>query len=391
MGSIRKPVAVVAVAAALSSLPAAALAFTLNGAEFQASELSFCVEATPDDVTVAQAKTLLDAAIDEWHEVPHKKNSGSALTLTHHTTCQYGGVGATDYRLVVIASASYNVWADLDTGRIVFNDSRDWWDGGGTRPNGKFSYQGVLTHEMGHTFGLGHSGGAPWTFDSSTEEPTMAQCGPTPSTGDELSEDFETLQQDDWGGASWATNLTYDYFNANGGFEDGSTHWYRSNTSQISTGTAYARHGDLGLRMQSSGNYIYITSVYDPYILDVLEKTEVPGMTDNPTMRVRVSRRHTQASTTGGLQIQYRLGWIEYDDDGQCKVPAYQDFYWASAKVDLGGVCADLGTSWKKCERSILINSFGVDNDAAAFRIFFESTSSSHLYVDMAGVYEENT
>jgi hypothetical protein len=392
------------VAALIVALPTASVvAFTITETgkyllDDSNPPVSFCIDGSgswfldgygaPSRVSVARAKGRLKDAIENWETAPGK-NSAQAFNLAYHSTCQ----SSTDFRVQAdvpnAIPSGVHGWAKVSEGVILMQDEDPWYDGIGTQASNEWSFEGVLTHEIGHVLGLGHAGHWAWTYDSSSQFPTMAEKG-----SELVSETFVSLQQDDWGGASWAAVTAAPYFSANSGFEKEFTHWYRSNIYQITPQSVAAYTGDLGAQLASSGNYIYMTSVYDPWIYEFpLGFVQVSGMDDSPLFTMRTHYRHASGSTTGGVEISWQREFLDYRERGTPKinkVDGYEKTHSLSMR-EAFPECPDQGTTWKLCAWS---TSFGLSQnelDAAAIRPFFESTSTGHLYLDKAGVYEVGT
>lgn len=343
-------------------------AFT-RGAQSPRYSVTYCVESTPSDVSMSQANTLLANAIAHWHAAPDQDDA-QAMSLTRHDPCQSG----TDVRIRA-ASLSTGVLASASSTTITFTTSVSWWDGAGSRESHEYAYEGILAHEMGHTFGLGHSGGGKWTYDGDYT-PTMADCV---SQGD--SAVMDTIQQDEWGGAAYARGGARRYWNANPGFEKDFSHWARSSTS-IVVGSAYAITGNRGVKMPSSGNYLYMTTVYDPWVGS--GGGQVQSMSTSPSLQVFGFYRHPASGTTGGVKVQYVYRYLRYDSS-ICKREADANATHTSwsAVTDLKS-CGDPGTSWTSCSGSVTISNTST-NDATVFRAYIRSTSSSDVYVDKVG------
>lgn len=338
------------------------------------SVVSYCIASTPPGVTVARAKVLLDSAIASWHAASGP-NTARALSLSQDDPCQT----ATHVRVRAGALPAGTIAVvNLANTTITFNNSYEFWDGIGIQGE-RYSYQGILAHEMGHSLGLGHAGGTKWSYDGYL--PTMAQCG---SYADSAA--MATIQQDDWGGAAYLRGGTPRYWSANPGFEADFSHWARSSTTDVTVGSAYALTGNRGVRMASSGNWMYITSVYDPYhpIND-----PVDNMSTNPSLRVLGWYKHPSAGTTGGVQVQYDYRYLRYEQSSAvwCKRDADDSAtHTAWFGVENLRSCGDPGTIWTSCEGGVTIPNSTI-NDATVFRAYIRSTSSGAAYVDKVGAY----
>ncbi len=377
--------ALVAVAAALAvAIPSAAFAFTVHDtANTPDWSVNFCVESAPPSVGVTRARELLSEAIDEWHSAPGQ-NSDQALVLYQDDVlpCAEGA-----YRIRYVDWGG-GPWAQTLHGDLLIEFyGTAWWDGNGTQGS-DWSYLGVLTHEMGHAFGLHHAGNTFWTYDGNYL-PTMAEC---PADGQGAAETvyLETIQQDDWGGATYLRGGARRYWNANPGFEQGLTHW---GSSGASVGSAYAFTGSAGVRLAAQGNKVWITSVYDPWATEFStsnppEQQEMPGMdTSDPVFHVFGYYRHESEDSKKGVKVQYRTRYLQYDGT-TCKRNGFEDHTTWSALTLLTPVCnQDPGLYWLSCDRTVVIDN-SESNDATVLRAYLRSiTPDGAVYVDKVGVF----
>lgn len=138
-----------------------------------------------------------------------------------------------------------------------------------------------------------------------------------------------------------------------------------------------ANTGLRGVRMAASGDYVYITSVYDP--------VSGNNMTTSPTVHVAGYYKHPSAGTTGGVRAQYDRAYLRWDTS-LCKRTAGATRTTWLGVTNLGTVCGDPGTSWTLCDRSVSL-SLDSTNDSLVFRSYLRSTSSAAVYVDRVGSY----
>ncbi len=279
----------------------------------------------------------------------------------------------------------FNVDAVASTGSstITFDLGRQWWNGNGSRSSGEYSYEGILVHEMGHTVGMGHSGGFRWSDDGAA--PSMQDC--VASGG---SVGYQTIERDDWSHAAniggHASGKT-PFLNANPGFERGTSHWGTSSTSLTNSAK---RTGAYGVRLNRAGAFVWIGTSYDPWDLDSNDsQVRVSRMSLNVSFRIRADHRHTSPSTTGGVQLRWNRRSLRYDEyGGSCKTSAGGTHGSWLGQVALGTACSDPGTTWKLCARQPsspeIFQKSG--NDAMILRPLVLSTSSGYAYIDRVGI-----
>jgi hypothetical protein len=200
----------------------------------------------------------------------------------------------------------------------------------------------------------------------------MAECITPGAEGETVW--LESLAQDDWGGVAWVRGGVARYWNANPGFEKDFSYW--GHNSGTSVGSTYAQTGNRGVRLAGSGDYVYITSVYDP--------VRGSNMVDSPTITVRGYYRHTAASTTGGVQARYDRAYLQWNTS-LCKRTAGATATTWLGMTNLGSACGDPETVWTPCSRSIGFTLSSI-NDSLVFRARLQSTSSAAVYVDRVGV-----
>lgn len=335
--------------------------------------VSYCVESSPPNVSTAQAVVLLDKAIAHW-EVAGGLNGTPAVDPSRDEPCQAG----TD---VVLRSGtpSAGSLAEASNDDIVFSSTASWWDGVGSRQTNEWAHEGIAVHEMGHTMGMGHAGDGNWTYDGGAI-PSMAQCG-SPAEVEYL----DSIQQDDWGNAvnvgMRATGNSTEFWNANPGFEKGLTHWARS-SSGITASSTYKHTGALGVRIPANNGWLCMTSVYDPYHPI---SNPVDNMDLTPRIHVKTDYRHQFTSTTGGVKVQYRWAYLNYDTAANCRRNADPDPQPFSGVITLLS-CGDKGTAWSVRDGSVTIAN-SVTNPATIFRAYVRSTSSFRVYIDRTGAY----
>jgi hypothetical protein len=234
--------------------------------------------------------------------------------------------------------------------------------------------------------GMDHAGDANWSADNAF--PSMAQCL-TQAT----SQQQETISNDEWAhAANIAGHATGKpaYITANPGFEEELSHWgVGFSADDVTVGAAYAHTGNLGIRL-TPGSFIYSTVVYDPWRLNGTNDQDVaPGMdSTSVTFRIRADLRHAVGSTTGSAQMKLNQREFNYTTaTTNCKVSSGGAPGPWLGQVYIGTACPEASTAWATCPPREFVESFPTgSSDARWLRPVVVSTSSSHLYVDRAGM-----
>jgi hypothetical protein len=342
----------------------------------------------------AYERVQLQQAIDEWASAGGIDGAG-ALSFTLDYPCN----SSTDVRVdsdhlgasqLAVTSGGYD--------RITFNVDKNWWYNDSLpQQSGEYSYQGILTHEMGHAFGLHHTGDTEWSDD--VEIPVMNAC-----TTASLSVGMEHLAMDDWGAAvnvaAHATGKT-PFFSANPGFEAGLAQWRPTDSSiTIVTGANPAvKTGAKAARLGSINDYLYAGILFDPYIMtttqSVSSKMVAGSSTNQVQFTMRADFRHEASGTTGGLRMKFNERTENYGPPSSngCKDSAPHSAGPFLGQVTVGTDCPDPGTSWTPCQRAFFryfpTTSSNQDDfgDARMFRPVFLSTSTGAMRLDRAGIY----
>jgi len=356
-----------AVVLATGALAQVASAVTLNDAP-RDHTVTYCVESAPPGISVPEAKAELDEAMDEWEEAPGQ-NAGSALKLSR-INC------ANDPEFVIVSidlgenGPVAQVERSVDPPEVRFNEFFTW-DVDPTDPL-DYSYKGVLTHEMGHTFALGHSGNALWTWDTSTDLPTMAQCG-SPAETIEL----ETIKLDEWGGANWVKGEQH-FWSADSGFEEPAGDWVLAGSAVFST--AAAHKGTWGLKLPSEGAYAYTQILYDPWLTAAGIPPLSPRMETNPELELRGWTRMT-AGAAGTVRYKVKLNYFAYAG-ATCKRDVTTAAYLGWSASTLVATC-NVTTSWTRCDDTFMLpDPLTAVVDAVAIQL----TARSHLTSGSADV-----
>ena len=262
------------------------------------------------------------------------------------------------------------------------NSDYDWWDGVGSMPAGHVSYEGVLVHELGHGFGLGHSGDNNWTYDGSNE-PAMADCG----SNSETRTTWESVQQDDWGSAVHIGGGWPYFWSANPGIEAGQADWGKSGTVTFGS-QSYVFSGSKSVRIRHNGNYAYETQVLDPNIGqgNGLHPHHDAGTSADP-IRAYGRAWYITPYSTGELWIGQNKATLTYEADG-CKSSSNSDPSGFTG-YSIVAKCYK-STAWTVCsgykEYTDLTNNDD-DGEALIIRQRFRNKASNSVFIDAAGIY----
>ncbi len=327
--------------------------------------VSYCVASAPPEVGITRARTLLDSALNAY-ELASGQNTAQALSFTQNNPCTSG----TNVRVTYAATSDPNNIAEAGATEIRFNPAFTFWDGIGTRASQEYYYAGIMASEIGHTVGMLHAGGPKWSYDGNL--PSMVDCQ---SEADSVV--TASLAQDDWGMAAWVrAGGVNNIWSANPGFETDFSYWgHSSGTASAST---YARTGSRGVRLAASGDYVYITSVYDPYNGD---GTVTAGMSTTPDLGVSVDYKTTTG--TGGVTPQYQYQYIRWSATG-CKHTADGSATVTSWSALTNMTAFGTSTSWRSVAPTVRINN-STTNRSTAFRARVKSSSTAAVYIDRVG------
>lgn len=335
---------------------------------------SFCVLSVPSGVSLTNARARLNDAIAEW-ETPGNTDGGTALSLTSVTTT--GCTGA-DIKITSGTPSVPSAVAETRDTRdeIRMNSAFDFWDGSGTYDGTKWSYLGVLTHEMGHVFALFHEGGSNWSKDGFV--PTMEDCPSAPSASVAL----ESLAQEDWGGASWVRGGARAIWTSNPGFEDGWTHWGRSAGTSMSSTYAFA--GSQGVRLSSSSDYVFITHTYDPWVSS--GNLNTAAMDSTPLLAMYGNYKNP-SGTSGGVKVQVEFRYMQYTwATSGCRSTNNSSVTYTPLSVLTTLENCATSSVWATCEDGMTVT-VSSTNDAVMWRSYMSSNSASGVYIDRFGGY----
>lgn len=380
-----------------------------SSTQYRTNNVSFCVANgtggfQAEDIELNAALTnLWENAVEQdlhwarqqWRSVQGR--DGQALLVTSHTNCWSttnvhvfaeplaGGVPAV-FRSC--DDALYNCSSNY-THQIVLNSNLSYKTGSGS-PTGLWDLRGILLHEMGHMYGMGHSGRGAWTWDT-TSTPTMgSQAKFNTSYG-------RSLQQDDWSIASAIGGGAQRFWSANAGFEavsgDFARFWGRSSTTQVDLLYLGNRmSGDRSIDIDSKGHNAYITTTYDPWTGPTAGFAVANDMDDTPTLTAFTYYKEIDINNpsgySGGVRLRMKWNAMHYDAEENKGSEPHGWQGW-SGYTTLKTCNSSPGT-WRTCSGSAnfvissVYNSPTSDN-AIAFRAYFESRSNGFIYMDRTG------
>jgi len=350
--------------------------------------LTVCVESvnSADGCSVAQAENALQAEVFGftvgWNDIPGA-DKRFPIDLSLEEDCS-----PTPDVVIKSAAVPGAGIASYSSG-VIKMDSNEQWTLENPTPAPKYSYEGVVMHELGHALGYGHSGDNRWNVqgdtDNSADDPTMVGL-----VGG-LSEVLITPEKDDAARVPWSEDDDKgEWWTYSPGFEDG-FRWWDSGDATISN-IAYS--GSDSAYLNAYHEVVKGQHLYDPWNADcdgVQSCTTLySGMSNTPRPRFFVKYRD-DGNTTGGIQIRSRLRYYDYDTTRSHK--PYQGRSDWSMLVSHTVCNQSSGGVWKTCSyvvSSSYVNTLGpyksYDENAVAIKMYFRSETSLGVRVDVAGI-----
>ena len=274
-----------------------ALGLTADTDNFR-TEVSYCVRSSPTGVSRVTLHGILGDVVDEWNE---------AAALTHDQALELTNVGYGDSCSadVPIVAAHIDGYGSYTGSSIELDESpQKAWST--TAEANRANIQEVLTHEMGHSFGLSHSGKATWYNKDGSNKPSMFTLIQTNSA------EITSIEIDDWGGLAIVESLgnAADSFLANPGFE--SSNGYGWTKVGVTIGTCSqaqcTKSGDYRAKLDHSPDgHVIGRETYDPWKV-VEDSTPVvqDGMTSTPTIGYSAWIKDGNTSSGSGYAKIYR-------------------------------------------------------------------------------------
>lgn len=183
--------------AMMVAIPAIALGFTAGPTDGVISptwQYTFCMDDVPSGFAVSQtqAEASLSQVVSAWENTAGVR-TGQAISIAidNQFACTSPQSSADAYVTFVAGGALAEATILGSYTVIRFNQEEDWvWEGPAT---GKYSFAGVLGHEMGHALSLAHAGTGIWGSDGDL---------PSMTGGFELGDGAfgQTTERDDRGG-----------------------------------------------------------------------------------------------------------------------------------------------------------------------------------------------
>ncbi len=377
--------------AMMVAIPAIALGFTAGPTDGVISptwQYTFCMDDVPSGFAVSQtqAEASLSQVVSAWENTAGVR-TGQAISIAidNQFACTSPQSSADAYVTFVAGGALAEATILGSYTVIRFNQEEDWvWEGPAT---GKYSFAGVLGHEMGHALSLAHAGTGIWGSDGDL---------PSMTGGFELGDGAfgQTTERDDRGGAVFVRSdgaAGDDFWNVNPGFEGGTKGW-ASQSVGLQSGLAYKKNGTFGGRLTNDTGYLQATHVYDPWS-DYKEQPSthnvlMTGMDATPDIYLRVDVKtpvENQGLQKALLRIRYRKILYRTDNFKRWSSPT-QDMWTSFETID--SILPDNDWWELQDDRNITITrTQSIFDRAAKVRIRVKNNYDAAIYIDEAGMF----